>query len=189
VTPARPIVDARRTSTTISEEMTARISHRRFRDVERNTSGIHRYALPPAPRSPWALAQLDRGVSARRVAPPPVSAYRLRLPSRRSWGFQAAFALVRVSPSERVGAGCSWPSLTRGPCTRLLAEGATPAQVRLVWSSFFRWMSSRSTDSRRAMACGSRTGRDFGSLAFAVTTLALGSPWPSWSLYRARVNR
>lgn len=39
------------------------------------------------------------------------------------------------------------------------------------------------------MARGSRAGRDFGSLAFAVTTLALGSPWPSWSLYRARSNR
>ena len=107
-------------------------------------------------------------------------------PSR---GFRVAFDLVQVAPAEIVSAGCSSPSSTRGPCTRLLAEGATPSQVRLSRSSVLRWMFSLSTDSRRRMARGSRTGRNFGSLVFAVTTLALGSPWPSRSLCRARSNR
>jgi len=148
-----------------------------------NTSGIPSWLLPPTRGSRSRLAPVPEITCwLRRVSPPPVSCRAVLLPSRRPGdsgvprspsGSPPRVAATRAArcralPGDRV-------SSPRGADH---AVSGSPDPATGLASDVFPM-----TDSRQP-ARGSRTGGASGSLAFASTVMALGSPWPSRSLHR-----
>jgi hypothetical protein len=148
-----------------------------------NTSGIPSWSLPPTRGSRFRLAPVPiTTCRLRRVAPPPVSCRAVLLPSRRPGdsgvprspsGSPPRVAATRAArcravPGDRV-------SSPRGADHAV--SGSPDPAIELAFDVF------PTADSRQP-ARGSRTGGVSGSLAFASTVMALGSPWPSRSLHR-----
>jgi hypothetical protein len=149
----------------------------------RSTSGIASWRPPPARGSRQELSPQRDHARLRRVAPPRVSPHVVQLPLRPTRGVRGVALSPRGRPLGRVATRGARRRACPGTVDRL--RGDEPHRARFAWRGHrieIRCLPSDRLAS--AAARGSGTGEASGSLAFAWTAVALGSPWPSRSPHR-----